>query len=252
VLSPFRLLGGELAAGASVLFTRPEALYATLVRSGDAAAALDISGRESANLAVLESAPVLAALVGWLSVGWRKRHTISIPDRVISGRAVVDLFVALLAVTLTLLYAHRLPVHAQLTVRYLFPLYPLGVYLLLRLPVVRHTIAARWRAFAWTTAATVLIGGQLVVVAVFWTAAGLGEAVQLHAVVGLATAFPLAIWALVGRSDGAFGYAGAILLGVTTALASLFGILAAIEYYPIRNAHLLPIVRIVAEAVTLL
>ena len=93
--------------------------------------------------------------------------------------------------------------------------------------------------------------GQLLAVGIFWTTDSLGEAIQLHGVLGVGAAVPLALWALIGRSDGWFGRFGGILLGSTTALAWLFGLFVAIEYYPLGNAQLLPIVRIVADILAL-
>jgi hypothetical protein len=249
---PLQLLGGEIAAGIDVLFTRPEALYHTFIRSGDAVAALDISERESVNLTVLEAAPVLAALTGWIPAFWRRRDSLSISGRVLPARIVVDAFAVVLILAMTFQYASRLPIHSQLTVRYLFPLYPLGIYLLVRLPVVRRTIEQNWRTFAWTTAITVLIGGQLLAVGVFWTTIGIGGAMQFHGIVGLIAALPLSLWAVVGRSEGLPGSFGAILLGLTTGLSSVFTALVVISYYTLGNAHLLPIVRVFAEAVTLI
>lgn len=251
VTQPLQILAGELMAGVAVLFTQPESLYHTLIRSGDAAAALDASERYSTNLTVLEAAPVLAATVGWVAALWRRRGSVSIVGCVLSGRTVVDIFVVLIVLATTFQYASRLPVHAQLTVRYLFVLYPLGVYLLVRLPVVRRTLKEHWRAFAWTTAVAVLIGGQLLAVGIFWTAKSPGETIQLHGVVALVSAIPLSLWALVGRSDGSVGVLGAILLGITTGLSAVFTMLVTIEYYPLGGTHLLPIVRALAEAVTL-
>lgn len=249
--SPILVLGGELSKGLAVLGERPSAVYHTLIRSGGAAAALDNAGKESVNLSVLESAPLLAAMAGVVPVLWRRLPAISLPERTLSGRALTDLFAVLIIVTLTLQYASRLPIHAQLTVRYLFPLYPLGVYLVCRLPVVNATLTANTRLFAWTTAVATLIGGQLLVVAIFSTVVGLGEAFQLHAVLALAVAVPLVTWAMFGRSDDWFGRIGAVLFGFATAVTTLFTLLVAIEYYPVANSHMLPAVRILGELLRL-
>jgi hypothetical protein len=151
----------------------------------------------------------------------------------------------------TFQYASRLPVHAQLTVRYLLVLYPLGIYLLVRLPVVRRALEGNWRAFVWTTAATVLIGGQLLAVGVFFTTRGPGETIQFHGVVALVSAVPLLLWALTSRSNDTSEAFGAVLLGITTGVSAVFTMLVAIEYSPLGNAHLLPVVRAFAEVVTL-
>lgn len=252
VTKPLQLLGRELWIGLTVLYTEPAAVWQTIVRSGDAAAALNNAGSESVNLSLLESAPVLGALVGGLPVAWRRIRSRTQLTRTLRAATVVDAFAVVFCALLVLQYASRLPVHAQLTVRYLFPLFPLGVYLLARLPVVRMALTEHWRLFAWTTAVTILIGGQLIAVIVFWTVVGLGEAFQLHALLALAAAIPLATWSLLGRSEGRFGQAGAILVGVATGLSTVFVLLVALEYYSIGDSHLLPMVRVVAEQVDLL
>ncbi|PSP83140.1 hypothetical protein BRC96_09570 [Halobacteriales archaeon QS_6_64_34] len=249
---PLQLLAREISKGITVALTDPAAVSQTLVRSGDAARALNKAGSESVNLSLLESAPVLGALAGGIPVAWRRIRARKRVSRVLGAVAVVDVFAILFCTTLTLLYASRLPLHAQLTVRYLFPLFPLGAYLLGRLPVVRETLTAHWQLFAWGTAVAALIGGQLVAVLVFWTAVGLGAAFQLHALLALASAAPLAVWSVFGRSDGHFGHAGAVLLGVATGLSTVFVLLVALEYYSIGDSHLLPMVRVIAETLELL
>ena len=249
--APLRILGQQLVGGLTVLFSTPEAVYHTLVRSGDAASALDIGGEESVNLTVLESAPILGALVGGLPAIWHRRDTLTL-SRTLPARTTVDAFAVLTIVTMALLYASRLPIHAQVTVRYLFPVYPLGVYLVARVPVVRRTLDTRWRVFLWSTAIAVFIGGQLLVVFIFWTVVGVGEAFQFHALLALISGTALAVWASLGRSDGAFGRVGAVLLALPAALATLFVLVVAIEYYPVGDSHLLPMVRAVAELLDLL
>ena len=248
---PLQLLVGEIVAGVKVLLTRPESLYHTLIRSGDATAALDASEQYSVNLTILESAPVLVATIGWIPALWRRRDAICIPDRILAARTVVDVFAVAVVLATTFQYASRLPVHAQLTVRYLLVLYPLGIYLLVRLPVVRRALEGNWRAFVWTTAATVLIGGQLLAVGVFFTTRGPGETIQFHGVVALVSAVPLLLWALTSRSNDTSEAFGAVLLGITTGVSAVFTMLVAIEYSPLGNAHLLPVVRAFAEVVTL-
>lgn len=250
--SPVLLLGGEIAQGFTVFRERPVDVYNTLVRSGSATQALDVTGGESVNLAVLESAPVLGATAGVVPVAWRRARSASLPKRTLSGRTLVDIFAALIILTLTLQYASRLPTHAQVTVRYLFPVFPLGVYLICRLPQVRRTLTANGRLVAWTAAAATLIGGQLLVVVVHATVVGLGEAFQLHAILAVAVAAPLTLWSLFGRGDGHFGRLGAVLLGLATALTTLFVLLTAVEYYPLGDSHLLPLVGAVAELLDLL
>ncbi|RLN01642.1 hypothetical protein [Haloarcula sp. Atlit-7R] len=250
-MRPLLLLGGELASGFKALQQQPDDVYHAFVRSGSAGGALDKTGEESVNLSVLESAPVLVAIAGTLPVVRRLRLPSSIADRTLSADRVVDAFAIAAFVGVILLYNNRLPLHAQVTARYLFPLYPLGVYLLVRLPAVRQTLADHWHMFLWAVAGTVFIGGQLTVVFVALTVNGIGEAFQLHALLALGVAVPLSIWALCGRSKGRAGQVGAALLGAATGVAAVFLLLTTVEYYALGDAHLLPMMRALGELLTL-
>jgi uncharacterized membrane protein YgcG len=248
---PLLLLGGELVRGLDTIQQQPDDVYHAFVRSGNASGALDIAGEESVNLSLLESAPVLVAMLGALPVVRQLRLPSSMADRILGADRVVDAFAVTSFVGVVLLYAGRLPLHAQVTARYVFPLYPLGVYLVMRLPAVRESLTNHWRLFLWTITGTVLIGGQLALIFVALTVNGIGEAFQLHALLGLAIAVPLGGWAVVGRSEGLAGQTGAVLLGVGTGVTTVFLLLTSVEYYALGDTHLLPIVRALAELLTL-
>jgi uncharacterized membrane protein YgcG len=250
-MQPLLLLGGELALGVETLRQQPADVYHAFVRSGGANGALDIDGEESVNLSLLESAPVLAALAGALPVVRRLRLPSSIAARTLSADRVVDAFALTAFVGVVLLYTSRLPLHAQVTARYLFPLYPLGVYLVMRLPAVRHSLSENWHAYLWTVAGTVLLGGQVTVVFVALTVNGIGEAFQLHALLALGIAVPLGGWALCGRSAGVAGRVGAVLLGVATGVTTVFMLLTSVEYYALGDSHLLPMMRALGELLAL-
>lgn len=251
-LQPFVLLGSELLSGVRTAVARPGDVVTTFLRSGHTARTVNQEGTEAVNLSVLESAPVLAALVGGVPALVRRRGSLSLPDRVLPARTVVDAFAVLVVVGFSLLYIPRLPVYAQITARYLFVIYPLGLYLLVRLPAVRGVLEDHWRLFCWSLAGTVLIGGQLVVVFVALALNGLGEAFQFHAVLALGTAVPLALWSLRGRSDGWNGQLGALLVGATTGVTTVFVGMTVLVYYPLGNSHALPLVRLLAQLLELL
>ncbi|KAA9407864.1 hypothetical protein Har1131_13970 [Haloarcula sp. CBA1131] len=248
---PLLLLGGELVSGLKTLQQQPDDVYHAFVRSGSADGALDNTGEESVNLSLLESAPVLVAMLGALPVLRRLRLPSSMADRTLSADRVVDAFAITAFVGVVLLYNSRLPLHAQVTARYLFPLYPLGVYLFVRLPAVRGSLADHWDVFLWTVAGTVLIGGQVTVVFVALTVNGIGEAFQLHALLALGIAIPLGIWALCGRSEDRAGQTGAVLLGAATGVATVFLLLTTVEYYALGDSHLLPMMRALGELLAL-
>ena len=250
-MRPLLLLGGELVSGLETLQRRPTDVYHAFVRSGSATGALDNAGEESVNLSLLESAPVLVAMVGALPVVQRLRLPSSTAARTLSADRVVDAFAIAAFTGVVLLYTSRLPLHAQVTARYLFPLYPLGVYLFVRLPAVRRSLTERWQTFLWTVAGTVLIGGQVTVVFVALTVNGIGEAFQFHALLALGIAVPLGGWALWGRSEGLTGQAGAVLLGAATGVTAVFILLTSVEYYALGDAHLLPMMRALGELLAL-
>ncbi|WP_424003684.1 hypothetical protein ACOZ4I_05120 [Haloarcula salina] len=248
---PLLLLVDQLLVGFRAFRAEPIDVYHTFVRSGSAQSTLSDTDAESVNLSLLESVPLLAALAGVLPVVARRRSSLSLPDRRLGPARVVDLFAATTVLGLVLLYTSRLPTHAQVTARYLFPLCPLGVYLAVRLPPVRDALANHWRAYLWTASATVLVGGQFALVAVALTVNGIGEAFQFHALVGLGTALPLGLWSLRGRSEGKAGRLGAVLLGLATGVTLVFVLLTVLEYYALGDSHALPMMRALGELVGL-
>lgn len=250
-IRPLLLLVDQLLGGFRAFRAEPADVYHTFVRSGGAQSTLSDTDAESVNLSLLESVPLLAALAAVLPAVARRRSSPSISGRQIEPGRVVDLFAATTLLGIVLLYTSRLPTNAQVTARYLFPLCPLGVYLLVRLPPIRDTLASHWRAYLWAVSATVLVGGQLALVAVAVTVNGIGEAFQFHALVGLGTAIPLGIWSLSGRCKGTAGQIGAVLLGLSTGVTLVFVLLTALEYYALGNSHALPVMRALGELLTL-
>ncbi len=91
-MRPLLLLGGELVSGLKTLQQQPDDVYHAFVRSGSADGALDNTGEESVNLSLLESAPVLVAMLGALPVLRRLRLPSSMADRTLSADRVVDAF----------------------------------------------------------------------------------------------------------------------------------------------------------------
>jgi hypothetical protein len=177
-------LGSMLWRGAVVSVEQPLRLFRIFVRSGYIESIAAEDGWQAIRLAVVESAPLVGGLVGvpmaagaWL----RGRSRGDLLRYLRSPVGAVDAVAAGVAVLFVFMYVPKLPLHAQVTVRYLHPIYFLGVYALVRLPVVRSALTS-WTATAvWSYAASVLVGGQLVVLYLVAIDAGLGEAVQFHA-----------------------------------------------------------------------
>jgi len=251
-LNPLETLFGLFQRGLVVSVTQPSDVFHTFVRSGFVQQVAERSGdAPAANLSLLESAPVLAsaaAVVPTLRTALRRDdrwHTLR------RSVAPSDLFLLLFGVSLTLVYISNLPLHAQVTVRYLFPTMPLLVYLIVRLPPVNSMLARHLRTVLWSGGAGVLIGGQFVLVALVALDVGRAEAFQFHAVLALAIAAPLAAWSVVTTLDDRLDRLGAVLFGLSTAATTIFVCFAAVEYYGLGHSHALPIVRVVAETLPL-
>lgn len=262
------LLDRFVNRGVAALFAGPERLVQTFVRGGyiDRVAARD--GAEAINLTVLESAPMLGALVAipvlwtrtvlrrWRQVGPPRSLPTSLRTPLPAGLrrelegllaarhspwVAADGFVVLYAAGLTLVNLPRLPLHAQATVRYLLPLFPLGLYALARLPAVRRAVDEQPGLLALSATATVF---GLVPLVSAWVAVAdlaMGEAFQLHALLGLAVATPLAAWGVATAlgSDVRLGKTrrvdsarvGAVALGVATGVGSTFLLVTAFSYF---------------------
>jgi len=251
IMSVFlRLLG----TGFLTVLSEPLNLYHTFVRSGYIEGVAAGDNFQAITLTVIESAPVVATVVGTpvlllsrLDRGWRSFR----PDFE-SPLAVVDAFVVGYAFLLVCLYAPKLPTFAQVTVRYLHPIYPLAIYGAVRLPLVREVIDDHWRLGLWTFLATVLIGGQLVVIALSVIDPGLGEAVQFHALLGVATALVVAVWVVAASlSTGVSRRAGAAALALATGVGTVFVLLSGLEYFDYAGDFALPVVRALTDLVAL-
>jgi hypothetical protein len=246
-IEPFVQLLDLLIDGLQSMFVAPDAVYHTLFRSGYVES-LARRGKDSAgaNLSLLESAPLLASALAALPA-FRSRR----PRSIYRALGPPDLFLLLFGGMFSLVYISALPVHAQVTVRYLFPLCPIGICLLVRLPTVRDALEVHWRTTLWSGAASVLVGGQLVIVALIALDTGRGEAFQFHALLALALAVVLALWSLVGSIPERGDRIGATLLGLTAGSTSIFLLLVTVEYFGFDGAHALPMMRALADLLPL-
>jgi hypothetical protein len=254
-ISVLTALATQLFGGLLVLLTDGTRVYQTFVRSGYIAeVAADESGL-AISLTILESAPLLAAIVGVPVAAARRLRSDGfgrLRAHLRTPAGTVDAFVVGSGLLFTLLYMTRLPLHAQVTVRYLHPLFAFGVYGIVRLAVVRETLTDHWRTGLWTYAGTVLIGGQLVIAYLALTGPTLGEAVQFHALLSLATATPLALWVVAAAASDAVPRSyGAVALALASAAGTLFLLLSGLDYFDYAGQYMLPVVRVVTDAVTL-
>lgn len=178
-----------VSRGLGVL-TTPERMFQIFLRSGSAPRInYAPNSYEAIELTMVEAVPVFGAVAALPVVlvrsATQRLRQWSVRPSQYSPRTQTDILVTALAAAFTLVYLSRLPLHTQLTVRYLLPTVPLIMYGVVRIPAVHETVsdAKRWLAggYAVSTIGGLLLG--LGVVAGLDLA--LGEAVQFHALLNL-------------------------------------------------------------------
>lgn len=166
----------------------------------------------------LGSAPVLASLIELPIAAAHFWSVTPIHKWFASPVGQTDILVLLYISLLILIYTWHLPVHATVTVRCLLPIPPRLVYLLTRLAPVHRAVQEHGRELAATYATGVSVGGQLLVLLFLIVRPALDEAVQFHALLGLATAIPLAVWIIIATlHDEPHPRIGAVCLGLAGA-----------------------------------
>jgi hypothetical protein len=229
---------------------QPERLWQVFVRSGYLPAVAVHEGQLALRLSLLESMPLLGALLAAPVLATRRvRQYAAARDLSPPGPArATDALVASIAVLYVLVYWRRLPIHASFTVRYLHPLYPLGAYALARVPAVRSVVTERLRLLAWSYGVWVLVGGQLLVVVLATVPETFSEAYQLHALLAAVGGGLVGAWSLVASIRENHERSGAVVLAGAAALSSVFLVLSAVVYYDYSQDYALPVVRSVSEA----
>ncbi|MFB6075382.1 MAG: hypothetical protein ABEJ89_10250 [Haloarculaceae archaeon] len=213
-----------------------------------------INAHETIELTVLESAPLLGALLALpvlVGVHLRRvgRSVLAWP-RSLPPRRQTDLLVTAMALVFTVVYLPRLPLVSQLTTRYILLVYPLALYGVARLGPVRGAIdgATRWLAVTYAvTTAGWLVGGLVLVAAL---GLAVGEAMQLQALVSLAGAGVLAV-TVAGRAVAPRRVPDrwvAVALGTVAGLTTAFLFASALSYFP-YGGYAFDLVRVVAGAV---
>lgn len=242
---------GSLEAGIAALL-EPDRLYHVFVRSGWIP---DLNYHandfEAVELAMLEALPVAGALA-WLpvvAVGRLRRGTRSLVaglrDGLGSPVRQTDLLVGSFAVTFVLIYLPMLPLHSMITLRYVLPAMALLVYVVCRLAPVVAAIEAAPRALAAGYLGTVALGTVGVGLVLVVLDPAVGEAVQLHALVGVGTALlagaTAAAWP-VHRDARIAALGVAVPAGATT----VFLVFAVLAYFP-SGRFALDLVRLAAS-----
>lgn len=239
---------GMLETGATAALTEPFKLYHTFLRSGYVGTDGPGATGLAINLAFLEALPLAGVLVAAPVVAGRRLYAARPVSRrglrrhLATPAGTADAFVGVYALLLTLLYLPRFPLHAMLTVRYIYPLFPLAIYAAARLPTVRAAITATGWTSGFAYSGGVLIGGQLSLLVIAGAGLGVDEAMQGYALLALGLAGVLGAWSVIATWTDRYARAGAVLLGLAGATTTnLVGI---IVYQYFGRAFLLPIIPI--------
>jgi len=214
-----------LSHGLEAVQQEPGRLYHTFVRSGYLGFSSPGATGLAINVAFLEALPIAGALIAAPIVAVRTVFDKLIGNTSPSLRSsplfAADIFVAIYTILITLLYIYRLPIHAALTVRYVYPLFPLAIYAVARLSWVRTAVTERPLWLGLTYAGSVLIGGQLVLITVVTKGYTADETIQGIALLSLAVTAGIGLWSFAGAFDRTNTSIGAILLGLGGGLATL-------------------------------
>lgn len=229
--------------------TEPDRLFHVVVRSGwNPFVSYHVTEFEAIDLALLEVVPLAGALAYVPVAGIRRlrdRATTSIRAALADPVRQTDVLVATVAVTLVVVYLPRLPLHSQITLRYVVPVVGLLVYGVVRLEPVRRAIAGAPAVLAGGYLAAVVGATAALSLSVLAVDPAVGEALQLQALVGLASACLAAAvvgsWPLHG-SERAVALGVALPAGATTAFLAL----SSLSYFP-YGRHALDAARVVAE-----
>jgi hypothetical protein len=240
----------ELVIDSLAVLGEPERLYHTFVRSEGA----DIAGGSGnrgnlafigTNLSVLEVAPVLGgtvtAMAVWLSTLARG------PRRALTR---IDPPVALactLTVAYLLVYLSRLPLFAQFTQRYLLPVYPLALYALVRSSTARRLVDSAPRALAWSYAAGLLVGGQVLFVLVLARQRTVAETAQFNARLALVVAGVVVVATGASAVSERFDTAGAVAVGLAAAAGTVFLLLSGVYYFAGTGEAVLPVIQTISD-----
>lgn len=222
-----RYLLDSAIAGVGAL-TEPGRLWHVFVRSGHIPGVeYAKTSYEAVELTVLESFPLLGALA-WLPVAGFRR--IRRGTRTAGAATATDLLVGGWIVVFVLVYLPLLPLHSQITARYLTPLAPLGIYAVARLVPIRSAIETAPRTLGVGFAASTTVLSLGLVLAIHVLDLAVGEAVQLHGLLGLLAGTSLALVTAAWRSHRD---ERAVLLGLLVAagLGASFLILSAFVYF---------------------
>lgn len=216
--------------------------YPTFIHSAGSVQFTEDVGFRGINLSVLESAPVLGAVAAATAYG--------IGQRVKDGFRQVNattVLAVLLAVAIVLTKAGNLPLRVQITVRYLLPVYPLGLLILAYSNLGQQIVSRHRRVLYWSYAVGVCIGSQLLLTAVILGQFSTGEAGRLHALLGVGVGLGVALSCLAATYERRLWPVATAVVGLAAAASTVFVLLASLYYFSFTGEYILPVVDIVVD-----
>ena len=196
------------------------------------------------NLALVEAGPLLGAAAGALVA------SVAAGPRALRERLdATDALALLIALAFVLIYNSRLPLHTQVTVRYLLVLYPLGVVLLARSALLRRVLADRRDLTVWAYTAGVALGSQLLVAYFVVGGYAVGEAARVHAVLGATLGLVVAVTSVASAVDSRADPLAAVALGLAGAAATVFVLLAGLSHFAFIGEFILPVVGAMSDLI---
>lgn len=229
----------------------PQRLSHVFVRSGRIPGVdYTETGGETIELTLLETAPVLAALVaapGYYLRRWLTQRRLRLrPPSVSTLRTdparATDLFAVVFVAVFSLVYLPRLPVHGTITVRYLIPTVPLLVYGVARIAPVRAVVTEASETLARATLLAFGLGLAALVALGPVFQLSVGAVMQAHAVANLAIAALVVGWLLLRPDDTRLG---AVALGCAAAAAALFVFATGFEYFAADRSYVFAVARLI-------
>lgn len=209
------------------------------------------------NLSVLEVFPLLGAGVA-IVAGEISRYVLS------AGRRVRDrefglshhpfaqsdptaMLAVALIITYLLVYLSRLPLHVQITQRYILPVYPLALYLMTHSTTLRRLVSESLRPLLWSYGAGTLLGTQLFITYIVQENLAVAEAARVNATLSLLAALAVTVAVLVYAVTDRFQRVAAITLGLACASGTLFLLVSGIHYFSVTGQPILPLVEFVSD-----
>lgn len=252
-LSIVMAFGNQLLKGIAHL-SHPLDFYHTFIAWESPTKVLLGSAADRRELTVVQSMPLIGVLLSAPLAAYvkgRRGEKSAIEISRPNPARTVDAFALVYLIVLLLIYLPRLPLHTTMTVRYLHPLYPIGIYLVARLSIVRAVLQREFELLAQSYAGFVLIGGPLLLVVLHTVPAATNAPVQFHGIVALVSGVLVATWAVAATLRGGKERTGAVAIALAGAVTTLFVVFSAFIYFTDPSAFALPIGELIGDAIRL-